>query len=349
MKKKNINLFDDIIRELFAIRNPHTEFNEELYKEFKKKIVSESHKEKTPKKKFTMDGLSQKAFFELTTARNRNLIRIDEQEILRQTVVGFFGLSVGSNAAVTWIMESRADVVKIVDPDRISASNLNRMRNGWEDVGKLKIETVEREVRGMNPYIDVINSASSKIQDMKHIFESFPPIQVVVDEIDNFEGKIQLRKLAKEKKIPLISAADVGDNVIVDVERYDEIPQPELFLGRVPQIEKIVFNELSDKQKKKLIIELIGFEKNSMRMLESLLAIGGSITTWPQLGATATVAGGIIATIIKKIALKEVVKSGRYYVSLDDIFVHNFNARDQVSARKKKVNQIKELIEKFDT
>src|SRR5579859_3741105 len=51
----------------------------------------------------------------LATVRNRNLITQEEQEVLRKTVVGFFGMSVGSHAALTWMMGSRADVMKIMD------------------------------------------------------------------------------------------------------------------------------------------------------------------------------------------------------------------------------------------
>src|SRR3989344_875072 len=69
--------------------------------------------------------------FELTTVRNRNLITSQEQSKLRKTVVGFFGMSVGSHCALTWMMESRADTIKIVDFDTLSASNLNRLRFGW--------------------------------------------------------------------------------------------------------------------------------------------------------------------------------------------------------------------------
>lgn len=56
-------------------------------------------------------------------------------------------------------------------------------------------------------------------------------------------------------------------------------------------------------------------------MLESFLDIGKNLKTWPQLGATESIAGGIITTVIKKIRLNEKIKSGRYNFSLDEMFV----------------------------
>lgn len=336
---------EELIQELWHIRNPHLDEDDAVYKKFKKKILEEisHHKQK---KTIDVNLPSKKAFFELSTARNRNLINIEEQNILRNTIVGFFGLSVGSHAVTTWIMESRADTVKIIDPDTISATNLNRIRIGWKAVGKRKVELVKNIILEINPFCNIHSFKHGSSKEIREVFEMKPKIDIVVDEIDNFEAKILLRKLAREKRIPLISAADVGDNVILDVERYDQDPNLELFLGRVPNIETINFSSLTDKEKKKLIINLIGFEKNSERMIDSLFSIGGSIVTWPQLGATATIAGGVIATTIKKIVLKENVTSGRYYVSLDDILVKDFNSNKRKISRMKKIEQIKSILKK---
>lgn len=288
--------------------------------------------------------LSEETCFSLSTSRNRNLISFDKQDQLRKTVVGFFGLSVGSHAALTWMMEARADVIKIIDNDVISPTNLNRLRFGWRGVGRLKADVVEEGLLEINPHVKVIKSTSRDKQDVEGLFKDSLKIDVVVDAIDDMAGKINLRKLCKQGKIPLISAADVGDNVILDIERYDIFPQPEMFLGRLPGVEKINFSRLPELEKKKMIIKLVGFEQNSEKLLDSIKSLGITLGTWPQLGATATIAGGTVATIIKKIILGERVKSGRYCIDLDSIFVGGFNSMLRQKNRKDKIRSIEEKL-----
>src|SRR5258708_23752748 len=103
MKKMRKNsILDFIIKELWEVRNPHQKDNKLAYKLFKEKLFSLFKYERVGNKLWTKPSL-KKASFELSTARNRNLISIDEQNELRQTTVAFFGLSVGSHAALTWM------------------------------------------------------------------------------------------------------------------------------------------------------------------------------------------------------------------------------------------------------
>lgn len=329
---------DKLVKELFKIRNPHIQPTPKDLSNLKKKVTS------LQKKDVSVHGLSKKAIFELTTARNRNLIKPDQQNTLRACPVGFFGMSVGSHAALSWMLISRADTVKIVDPDTIDASNLNRLRFGWSAVGKYKVDAVKEQLQDMHPDATIITSKKTDQKAVEQIFDAGAAIQVVVDEIDNFPAKILLRKLAKERSIPLVSAADVGDNIMVDIERYDIDKNYPLFHGREKNIESIELSKLSEAELKRLIIKLVGFEHNSEQMINSLFGIGASIPTWPQLGSTATIAGGVVATLLKKIILGEKVKSGRYYVSLDDIFVADFNSKENSERRSQKIAHVKKML-----
>ena len=276
------------------------------------------------KSEITDDQLAQKFAFHLPTLRNQNLISEKQQNVLRSSNVVFMGMSVGSHAVANWVMQSRPDRVSIADHDIVSPSNLNRLRYGWKQVGRRKIDVVREELREMHPYLDLKYTHKTDQENISKFLTTMPMISAVVDAIDDFEGKIFLRKFCQKKAIPLLSAADVGDMVILDIERYDITPQPELFLGRIPVKSVEEYSNLSEMEKKKLIIELVGLDKNSDALLHSLLAIGKTISTWPQLGATANMAGGIIALALKKIFLGEKVKSGRYLISLDEILVDGF-------------------------
>jgi len=332
-KNKTINkkILEQILLELWE----NAIFNEESYMILEKTLLKKL--ENNSIKNLSLDEI----YYELSTIRNRNLITKDEQNILRKIVVGFWGLSVGSHAAITWIMESRADNVKIIDPDIISPTNLNRLQLGWDSIGRLKIDVVKEKLLEINPFARIIATTNTSNNYLEKIFDKDPKINVIVDAIDDMKAKINLRKFAKQRGLPLITAADVGDNIILDIERYDLHPQPDLFLGRIPNIENIDFSSLSDVERKKLIIKLIGFRSNSEKLLDSLLNIGKSLATWPQLGATATIAGGIVTTAIKKIVLKEQVESGRYYISLDKILTLNYNSSEANNKKREKINAIK--------
>jgi len=305
-------------------------------------IMAEQAKSENPEDQNSLDIPSHETAQEASTIRNRNLISAEKQDILRKTTVAFFGLSVGSHAAVTWMMESRADTIKIVDPDIVAPSNLNRLRFSWDTVGREKVEIVKRQLEGINPYATIISTNKTGKDIMENMLDNKPEVSVIVDAIDDMQGKIFLREFAKERKIPLVSAADVGDNVVLDIERYDLSPQPEYFLGRIPNMDHIDFASLSDNERRSLIIKLVGFEENSEELLDSLLQIGKKLTTWPQLGATATIAGGIVATSIKKIVLGEDIRSGRYYFSLDSLLVEDFNSKENIEKRKEKIKQVKD-------
>lgn len=276
----------------------------------------------------------------LSTLRNRHLITIAEQEKIKKKVVGFFGLSVGSHAALAWMMESRAEKIKIVDPAIIKPTNLNRMQASWQDIGKRKVDLVVEQLQKINPYAKVFTFYKGDESEINRVFEEEPTIDAVVDEIDDIEAKIILRRNAKKYRIPLVSAADVGDNVTLDIERYDKNPQPRPFLGRVVGIEEVDLDKLSDIERKRLIIKLVGFANNSERMLDSLLEIGKSLATWPQLAATAVISGGVVVTALKKIFLGEKVKSGRYFISLDKLLVPDFDSHQRVKRRREKARRV---------
>lgn len=279
-------------------------------------------------------------YFELSTIRNRNLVNRQQQLKLRNTTIAFFGMSVGSNAALTWMMLSRADNIKIIDHDSISPTNLNRLRFGWEDIGNKKVDSVAESIFKINPFVNIAKSSDISEESIRKIFITNPKVDFVVDAIDKIEDKLLLRQLCKFNKIPLVSAADVGDNVFLDIERYDIIPQPNYFLGRLPEIESIDFSKLTVLGRKKLLMKLVGFESNSESMLESLNSIGDTISTWPQLGSTATIAGGLITTSIKKILLGELIKSGRYYLDIDKLLVSDFNLIERKNRRKNLISKI---------
>lgn len=292
-----------------------------------------------------IDDLSPQLFAELTTARNKQLITREEQLKLQETVVGFFGLSVGSHAALTWMMQSRANAIFISDPDTIDWTNLNRLRFGVHTIGQPKVAVVQAELEAINPFTKVHSTSKTDPETVRQFFSSTPALNFVVDAIDDLPSKLLLRQLAREQQIPLLSAVDVGDNIFLDIERYDQDKNIIPFLGRVPEIETLDLNTLDPRRRTQLLIQLVGLEHNSEAMLYSLTQIGTSIPTWPQLGATATMAGGLICTTIKKIVLGESIPSGRVILSMDELLDTTFSSPSRVQGRERTMSEIKAALQ----
>ncbi len=339
MMSKNSNhlcLKDAILADLWDA----AAFDKQAYKLIEKITLNKNTKSVTSKKNSLV---SPEIDFELSTTRNRNMITLKQQQKLQKTVVGFFGLSVGSHAAVTWMMESRANTVKIADPDYISPSNLNRLRTGWDSVGKAKTEVIKKEILNINPYANVIVSPGKPYSVMKNLFTDSPQIDIVVDEIDDLVGKIYLRKFAQEKQIPLLCATDLGDNPMIDIERYDLNPKPKPFLGRALDLDLTRdFSSLSIMDKLRISMQIIGFDGCSEAMMDSLLAIGKELKTWPQLGSSSVMTGGITTVVLRKIILGEKIESGRFMMSLENLLVKDYNNPKRQAMRKQKIKQFKD-------
>ena len=215
---------------------------------------------------------------------------------------------------------SRADAIKIVDFDNFTLKS--QPPPLWrESVGQPKSVVTKSEMLRINPFAEVYTHSTTDPHEIRAWLDADPAPHVIVDEVDDLASKLMLRQYARARSLPLVMVTDVGDNIMVDVERYDREPQPEPFLGKVPEIEKVDFNHTSDFARLKIAVRILGLEGHTEEMLDSMAGIGRDLGGAPQLGATASAAGGIAALTIKKIRLGEDVHSGRYWFSTDRTLV----------------------------
>src|SRR5690606_36181989 len=56
-----------------------------------------------------------------------------------------------------------------------------------------------------------------------------------------------------------------------------------------------------------------------VRAKASMLEIGETITTWPQLDSAVTLGGGITADVVRRIFLNQYRESGRYHVDVEEL------------------------------
>ena len=253
---------------------------------------------------------NRQTFFKQRSIRNRNLITEEEQKIFRNFSIGIAGLSVGNSIALALTLEGGANHMKLADFDKLELSNLNRIRAGVHHIGLNKTVLTAQQIYELNPYAEL--ELFPKGLTVRSLPKFFKNLNLVVDEMDSIEMKIKLRLMARKLRIPIVSAADNGDNTIVDVERFDLEPTRPIFHGR---IEKVNLNN-----KLEVINRMVGLEYVTPRMKASLKQIGKELETWPQLGGASMLCGAALVHVIRKISLGESMKSGKYNVSLDNIW-----------------------------
>ena len=253
-------------------------------------------------------------YHEVVTARNKTLVSHEEQRAFYNYNVGVAGLSIGSSAVATIARGGGARRIKIADSDVIDPSNLNRLRFGLPSIGQKKSEVIAHHIYETNPYHRIIEYGDISVDNVDSFFDKGFKLDVVIDACDTFSVKILLREAAKKRKIPVVMATDLGDGVLLDVERYDKKPDTEPFGGRLAGVQdKNNFMELA--------LAVISKENIRPRVLGAMSEIGKSIPTHPQLGNAAYLSGVVISYIVRCLATNKPLIDNRVLIDLDDFFI----------------------------
>lgn len=277
--------------------------------------------------------LNDDDFQKVRTARNRNLINHEEQKRFYNATIGIGGLSVGSSVAFALVLQGGGRHIKLADMDRVALSNTNRIVTGVDSLGILKVKMAARKIYEINPYakVEIFEDGLHK----ENIDKFFEGLDVVIDELDNLAVKYLIREYSKKYKVPVVMAADNGDNAVVDVERYDLDPAMPFFHGRMgTDISYEMLSKLDKFGIGKMITKHVGPENVTVRMQESLLEMGKTIVSWPQLGGAALINGAAVAYCVRKIVNGQSLETNRALISLDEKLIPEYHADAEVTKRK---------------
>jgi hypothetical protein len=287
--------------------------------------------------------LNEDDFQKVRTARNKNLISADEQEKFYNASIGIGGLSVGSSVAFALVLQGGPKHIKLADMDRLALSNTNRILTGVDNLGVLKVEMAARRIYEINPYAQV-----ELFQEGLHpenIDAFLSGLDVVVDELDNIAVKYLIREKAKAYKLPVIMATDNGDNAVVDVERYDLDSSITYFHGRMG--DDISYDSLSKLDKfgiGKMATKCVGPENVTIKMQESLLEMGKTIVSWPQLGGAAIINGAAVAYCVRKILNNQPTITNRALISLDEHLEPGYGSEEEATKRKQAADTFRKVF-----
>jgi hypothetical protein len=163
--------------------------------------------------------------------------RLSWSEIRRRlegAVLGFAGASVGGNLLEGWLREARPKCVKLADPDRVELTNFNRcervslrhhvgsrsqrsdLRDSRQTPRVSKAEYLAYEQQLVDPYLDVHVYREGLTPDNLQRFllgdgQSEPPIDILVEEMDNLDLKVEARRQAREHHVDVLMISDVGN------------------------------------------------------------------------------------------------------------------------------------------
>lgn len=259
----------------------------------------------------------------LRTSRNRNLITGDEQKKLYEATIFVAGLSVGSNIVEALVSMGIGGKFIIADMDVIEPSNLNRIRSPYHDVGAHKADAIAMRMSQIDPYLEFeLYRDGVDEQNLIEILDLHKP-DIIVDEMDQVQLKIRMRREAQKRGIPVLSAADNGDSALLDIERYDLNPSYAPYHGLIPD-EILNYLETATgipRQQLGVLIGkyFVGSKNIPLRMFKSLAEVSKTLPSWPQLGGAATQSGIVIAYASRRILLGQSLRAGRYVIGPDQI------------------------------
>lgn len=286
--------------------------------------------------------LEENSFQMVRTARNMNLINKEEQEKFYNAVIGIAGLSVGNSVALAIVLQGGVKHIKLADHDSLALSNTNRIRAGVENLGVLKVEVTARQIYVLNPYAKIEIFPEGLTENNISIF--FEGLDMVIDELDNLAIKYLIREQAKKHKLAVVMGADNGDNAVVDIERYDRDFNLNFFHGRIGNITYEELLKLNKFGIGKTITQHIGAENVTERMQQSLLEMGKTIVSWPQLGGAALLNGSAVAYCVRKILNNQPIEDNRAIISLDEKLTPKYNSSEELEKRIKASEEFKKVF-----
>ena len=262
--------------------------------------------------------LDRAEFIELRTNRNVYKITQGEQDLLGTKKIGIVGQSVGQSVALTMAIERSMGEIRLADFDTLGLSNLNRLRAGLHNLGVPKVYITAREIAEIDPFIVVKCYPDGVAQDtIDDFLLSGGPLDLLIDECDSLDIKVWLRHHARYHRIPVLM--ETSDRGLIDVELFNREPERPLFHGLVGDLHPEQLRGLATSDKIPYVLQIIGEPTMSDRARASMMEVGNSIKTWPQLASAVTLGGGAAADVARRINLGTIRDSGRFWVDVEQI------------------------------
>lgn len=265
-----------------------------------------------PWRRAVVSVLGPRAFRAVRLDRNRNMITTDEQDQLGALRIGVTGLSVGHAIAYNLAAEGLCGELRLADFDCLELSNLNRVPATLFDLGVNKATVAARRIAELDPYLTVrVWTSGLTPQTVEPFLDG---LDIVVEECDSLDMKAIVREAARARRLPVLMAT--SDRGLVDVERYDLEPARPILHGLLGDIDIAELSGLTSREKIPHVLRILDAAGSSSRAAASLVEIGNTLSTWPQLAGDVALGGATVAEAVRRIGLREALPSGRIRIDI---------------------------------
>jgi molybdopterin/thiamine biosynthesis adenylyltransferase len=271
-----------------------------------------------PWRRTVVGVLGPRGFRALRLDRNRSLITAAEQTRLGGLRIGVAGLSVGHAIAHTLAMQGCCGMLRLTDFDRLELSNLNRVPATVLDFGLNKAIVAARRIAELDPYLSVeVDTTGLTPESMDDFLDD---LDIVVEECDSFAMKVMVREAARARRLPVLMAT--SDRGLIDVERYDLDPDHPVMHGLLGTVDSGQLAGLAGHEMIPHMLHHLDAARSSPRFTASLVEVGQTLSSWPQLAGEVTLGAAAIAECVRRIGLGEPLRSGRVRIDIGAALDH---------------------------
>jgi molybdopterin/thiamine biosynthesis adenylyltransferase len=262
--------------------------------------------------------LGPRAFRLVRLDRNRNLITGAELDRLGRLRIGVVGLSAGHAVAYTLAAQGLCGELRLTDFDDLELSNLNRVPASVFDLGVNKAAVCARRIAELDPYLPVTVTPSGIAPQT--VGEFVDGLDIVIEECDSLDAKVLIREVARARHVPVLMAT--SDRGLMDVERFDIEPSRPILHGLLGDVDVAGLSNLASGAKVSHVLRILDGARLSARAAASLVEVGHTLSTWPQLAGDVVLGASVIAEAVRKIGLGESLPSGRVRIDISTALDH---------------------------
>ncbi len=252
-----------------------------------------------PWRRTVVSVLGPRAFRLSRLDRNRNLVTAAELERLGRLRIGVIGLSVGHAIAYT--------LLRLTDFDDLELSNLNRVPATVFDLGVNKAVVCARRIAELDPYLQITVVPTGVTPQT--VGDFLNGLDIVIEECDSLDAKVLIREVARTRRLPVLMAT--SDRGLLDVERFDIEPSRPIMHGLLGDVDSARLANLTNEQKLPHALRMTDATQVSARMAASLIEVGKTLSTWPQVSSEVALNVSVVAEAVRRIGLRETLPSGR--------------------------------------
>ncbi|MBQ4339588.1 MAG: tRNA threonylcarbamoyladenosine dehydratase [Firmicutes bacterium] len=162
--------------------------------------------------------------------RTEALIGKFAMDLLKERKVFVFGVGGVGGYVAEALARSGVGTVAVADFDTVEETNLNRQIIALKStVGQNKAELMAARMRQINDKI-VAKYFPEKIDETNIRYMMIEKYDYIIDAVDDVKAKVAIIKMAKEKKIPVISCMGTGNKIrpeklkIADIKKTTTCP-----------------------------------------------------------------------------------------------------------------------------